>query len=91
MPFAKGGQPGPGRPKGSSRNLTLDKIKRVVEPEVPAIMAKLVEKALEGDMAALRIVCDRVWPVQTAQLAEVMAELEELRELVRARTQLRVA
>jgi hypothetical protein len=59
-PFESGMSGNPkGRPKGS-RNKTTLAIEALLDDESEAITRKLLEKALEGDMTALRLVLERV-------------------------------
>jgi hypothetical protein len=40
---------------------------------------------MEVDLVALRLVLDRVYPVRDATMAELLEDIEELRQLVEAR------
>jgi hypothetical protein len=61
-PFTSGKSGNPlGRPKGS-RNKTTMAVEAVLDGEAKGIARKAVEKALEGDMAALRLCLERVLP-----------------------------
>jgi hypothetical protein len=71
-----------GRPVGTGR---VEEYRKLLEPHVPDLLAVLVEKASGGDLAALRLVLDRVYPVRDATMAELLEEIEELRQLVEAR------
>ena len=55
-PFAKGN---PGRPRGA-RNKTAVALEALLEGQAEAIVAKVVEKALEGDRVAMRLVFERI-------------------------------
>lgn len=55
-PFANGN---PGRPPGS-RNKTTVALEQLLEGQGEAIVAKVAEKALEGDRMAMRLVFERV-------------------------------
>jgi Family of unknown function (DUF5681) len=61
-PFERGrsGNPG-GRPRGH-RNKTTMAVEQLLDGEAEALTRKLVEKALEGDVAALRLCFDRLLP-----------------------------
>ena len=52
-----------GRPPGSLNRLTL-RMRELMEGEGLAIVYKLLEKALSGDMQALRLVLPRIYPRQ---------------------------
>jgi hypothetical protein len=61
-PFERGKSGNPkGRPKGS-RNQTTMAVEALLDSEAVALTRKAVEKALEGDMAALRLCLERVLP-----------------------------
>jgi hypothetical protein len=54
-------QPGnPGRPVGS-KNRTTQILERLAEGEAEQIMQKVLEKALAGNEACLRMLMDRLW------------------------------
>jgi hypothetical protein len=55
-PFEKGNA---GRPRGS-RNKTTVALEQLLEGQAEAVVAKVVEKALEGDRMAMRLVFERV-------------------------------
>ena len=52
-----------GRPRGA-RNKTTLAVEQLLENEAPAIARKCVERALQGDGAALRLIMERVSPVR---------------------------
>jgi Family of unknown function (DUF5681) len=59
-PFTSGKSGNPlGRPKGS-RNKTTMAVEALLDGEAEGIARKAVEKALEGDMAALRLCLERL-------------------------------
>jgi len=61
-PFKSGKSGNPlGRPKGS-RNKTTMAVEALLEGDAEGIARKAVEKALEGDMAALRLCLERLLP-----------------------------
>jgi len=55
-PFEKGN---PGRPRGA-RNKATVALEQLLEGQAEAVIAKVVEKALEGDRMAMRLVFDRL-------------------------------
>jgi hypothetical protein len=60
--FAEGNQANPlGRPRGARHRTTLA-IEALLEGEHEALTRKAVEKALEGDVTALRLCLDRLAP-----------------------------
>lgn len=89
MKFRKGQSGNPkGRPKG-----IMDKrvaLRALLEPHTPQLVATVVNKALEGDMAAARICMERLippikaqdLPVKIGPLGETLAE--QARALVAA-------
>ena len=62
--FVKGSPGGPGRPKGSKNRITLLKqhmeegFREASQPKVAAILDKILDEALEGNMAAMKMVWD---------------------------------
>src|SRR5258708_3319573 len=61
-PFKAGWSGNPeGRPRGSRNKATMA-VEALLDGEANAIARKAVEKALEGDMAALRLCLERVLP-----------------------------
>ncbi len=77
----KSGNPN-GRPTGTGR---VEQYRKLLEPHVPELIDVLVGKARDGDLVALRLVLDRVYPVRDATMAELLEEIEELRQLVETR------
>ena len=71
-----------GRPSGTGR---VEQYRRLLDPHVPDLLNILVAKAKGGDLMAIRLVLDRVYPVRDATVAELLDEIEELRQLVEAR------
>jgi uncharacterized protein DUF5681 len=53
----------PGRPKGA-KNKTTRAVEELMVDEAEAIGRKCIEKALEGDGTALRLVMERIAPVR---------------------------
>jgi hypothetical protein len=67
-PFAPGRSGNPtGRPKGA-RNKATVLAAQMLEGEAEALLRKLVDKALEGDTAALRLCVDRLLPPRRGRL-----------------------
>lgn len=62
----KSGNP-KGKPKGS-RNTALQAMDRIGEESAQDLIRSVVTKALEGDMAAARVVLDRAWPIRKGRL-----------------------
>lgn len=58
--FAKGNPGGPGRPRGSGNALRRAAEGAVTPDHVAAIIRRATRMALEGDIAAMRIVLERV-------------------------------
>jgi len=66
----KPGQPGnPGRPKGS-KNKRLE----FLRSHDKKLQKKVLDMAMEGDVAALKIIADRLWPRIRAQAASVVID-----------------
>jgi Family of unknown function (DUF5681) len=65
-PFKPGSSGNPnGRPQGARNKATLD-------GEVEALLRKVIEKALAGDTAALRLCLDRVLPARRERLVTLV-------------------
>src|SRR6266568_9655953 len=62
----KSGNP-TGRPKGA-RNKATRAVEELLDGEAEALTRKAIDKALEGDMAALRICLDRLLPPRRDRL-----------------------
>lgn len=63
-PFPKGDGGNPnGRPKGSRNKVTLA-VEALLEGDAEALTRKAIEKALGGDMVALRLCLDRIAPAK---------------------------
>lgn len=70
--FKKGQSGNPaGKPKGSRNKATLA-VQALLDGEAEAITRKAIEKAKDGDMAAIRLVIERVLPPRR----EVMIEID---------------
>ncbi len=67
-PFAPGHSGNPnGRPKGA-RNKATVLAEQLLDGEAGALLRKVIDKALEGDIAALRLCLDRVLPPRRDRL-----------------------
>ena len=71
-----------GRPVGTGR---VDEYRAILEPDVPAILTKLVEQARDGNLWAVRMILERVYPVRDAAVADILADIDELRTLIEAK------
>ena len=67
-PFEPGN---PGRPPGS-KNKTTQVLEQLVEGQSEQLVQKAVALARAGDVACLRMVLDRVWPVRKGQTVQVL-------------------
>ena len=83
-PFGPGKSGNPqGRPKGS-RNKTTMAVEALLDGEAKAIARKVVEKALEGDMAALRLCLERLLPPRRDRPVTFdLPKIENVNDLVR--------
>ena len=52
-----------GRPKGSSR---LAEYRAMLDPAVPDILARLIEMVRGGDLVAIKLILERVFPARDA-------------------------
>ena len=62
-PFKSGN---PGRPPGS-KNKTTQMVEQLAEGQAEQLIQKALELAQAGDVACLRMVLDRLWPVRKGQ------------------------
>ncbi|MFK7912114.1 MAG: DUF5681 domain-containing protein [Akkermansiaceae bacterium] len=65
-----------GRPKGTRNRYT--RYRKQIEAHVPDIIEKLVKMAMDGDIAAARVLLDRVWPAGAEEELELRDRIEEL-------------
>ena len=80
-----------GRPKGA-RNATTRAIELLLEGEGESITRKAIEAALSGDMAAIKIVLDRICPPRRSRpiqfdlpsIVDAVGVAEAQREVIRA-------
>ena len=77
----KSGNP-KGRPVGTGR---VDEYRALLDPHVPALLTILVEKATGGDLWAIRMILDRVYPMRDAAMADIIADIDELRKIIAER------
>jgi len=52
----------------------------MLEARTPEVLKVLLDKAVEGDMQAIKVVMDRVLPIATLQVIELAEQIEELKE-----------
>ena len=60
-PFEPGNAGGPGRPEGSRNKATII-LDALADGEAEAVLRKVIEAAMSGDLKAAEIVLSRVWP-----------------------------
>jgi Family of unknown function (DUF5681) len=78
-PFAPGTSGNPsGRPKGARNKATIA-AEALLDGEAESLTRKLVEKAKEGDVGALRFCLDRICPPRRGRLVTV--EIPEIRSI----------
>ena len=71
MPFQPGQSGNPaGRPIGARHKTTLA-IESLLDGEAEALTRKVIEKAKEGDMAALKLCLDRLVPMRKGRPIEI--------------------
>lgn len=87
-PFAKGKSGNPsGRPKGSRNKTTLAAM-QLLGNEAEEITKILIEKAKQGDMAAIKLVIERVCPVNRNPVSINLQNIKTFDDLVEATDQL---
>ena len=73
--FAAGHAGGPGRPRGSKKRSALlanaAKFEEILEQEGEAVVRAVVEAAQSGDIAAARLVLDRIAPPRKGRAVEI--------------------
>jgi hypothetical protein len=74
----KGRLPGTGR---------IEEYRGLLDPHVPDLLKVLVTKAKEGDLAAQRLILERVFPVHSTAMADILGEIDELRSLLQKRNE----
>jgi hypothetical protein len=84
-PFERGKSGNPaGRPKGARNKATLA-IEELLDGEAEALTRKLIEKALGGELAALRICLDRVSPPRRDRLVTIeLPKIESASDALKA-------
>lgn len=65
-PFGEGNTKGPGRPKGARNKMTMV-LELIGEENAPAIYAKVVEMALAGDPTCVKLMMERINPIQKSR------------------------
>jgi len=83
LPGWKGG----GRPPKQSPD---EDIRKLLYSKAPELVQRAINLVLEGDIAALRMCMDRVWPVRSVQVEEMQEQIVELREQIERLRRLRV-
>jgi len=79
--FSKTNQPeGRGRPKGSTDKYA--KYREIAEPDMPKLIKQLMSMALDGDLAAAKLIIDRCWVISSIQQLQLEQQMEEIRQLV---------
>ncbi len=82
--FKKGNPGGPGRPRGS-RNAANRLLDQVAAEGAEAIVKKMIEAALAGDVRAAEMVLKRAWAQPQGRLVEFdLPPVEEVGDLVPA-------
>ena len=70
-----------GRPVGTGRI----EVYREVLDAMPDLLKQLVDKARGGDLSATKLILERTYPTHSAAIADLIAELEELKKLMAER------
>lgn len=68
--FAKGNPGGPGRPRGGQRVAALDELAAEAGPDLIDVALK---QAKEGNLKALEMLLDRIWPVRRGRPVQIAA------------------
>jgi hypothetical protein len=76
--FAPGNKGGPGR-KPKARIVTANGFRAMIGNEgIEEIVKKTVDLALEGDLQAIKVILDRIFPVYSQTQADLLQQIEEL-------------
>jgi hypothetical protein len=67
-PFQRGN---PGRPPGSKNKIT-QMVEQLAEGQAEQLIQKVLELAQAGDVACLRMILDRLWPLRKGQPVNVV-------------------
>jgi hypothetical protein len=85
--FAAGTRPGPGRPKGERARLAAA-LDTLAAAEAEAVLAALLTSAKGGDVAAAKLILDRLWPPPKGRAVELdLPPVEDATGLVAAMAQ----
>jgi hypothetical protein len=86
------GNSGDQRGPREARNKTSVALEALLDTEATAITCKVIEKALEGDMAALRLCLDRLLPVRRKEpVAFELPKIETAADAIKASSALLAA
>jgi hypothetical protein len=81
--WAKGMSANPrGRPVGTGR---IEVYREVLDAAMPDLLQHLVNKARGGDLSATKLILDRTYPTHSAAMADLIADVEELKKLIAER------
>jgi hypothetical protein len=82
--FAAGTRPGPGRPKGERARLAAA-LDTLAAADAEAVLAAVLEAAKSGDIAAAKLVLERLWPAPKGRALELpLPPVEDATGLVAA-------
>ena len=82
-----GGKPGPGRPKGERARLAAA-LDTIASADAEAVLTALLTAAKGGDVAAARVILDRLWPPPKGRAVELdLPPVEDATGLVAAMAQ----
>lgn len=77
MPFKPGESGNPaGRKPGAKNKYTA--FRKMVDPDVPGIIAKIVQMALDGDLTASKMLINRVWPENAEEISDLRSKMETI-------------
>jgi hypothetical protein len=80
-------KPGPGRPKGGRSRLSAA-LDTIAAADAEAVLASVLAAAKAGDVAAAKVVLDRLWPIPKSRAIEVpLPPIEDATGLVGAMSQ----
>jgi hypothetical protein len=82
--FQLGNPGGPGRPQGSRNAATLA-LDRIADEAGKAILEKMVEAAMSGEMRAAELVLQRIWPARKSRpIALTLPAIQSASDVVAA-------
>ncbi len=81
--FQPGNRGGPGRPRGSTPAARFREL--IGQKRIEEVVERVYELAQGGDVGALRLLLERLFPIQDARGQELIERMERLESLLEQR------